>query len=173
MRTFRIEELLNNPKQYLAALERKLKQESKLQEYEDQLVVTREALQEKDTELTRLGRALGRGSLAENRHDKLAREINDEIEVLVKEEERLTGLVNGEKEKEQMLNSLEKLARVYRKKYKTISKQVKEQIVCLLIHRVTVYRNGRVIVEHRIPKLDDDSDDSDNQLSNHGGDAGN
>ncbi|MCB9807628.1 recombinase family protein [Candidatus Peribacteria bacterium] len=169
-----IEKLLNNPKQYLAALERKLKQESRLPEYEEQLADTNKKLKGKEIERKRLNKAMKTGAMSYQDYDEEITETREAEVLLESEVRRLTALIDGEKEKEQMLNSIEKLAKTYQKKYKSMNKETKERIVRLLIHRVVIYPNRPPLVEHRIPKLEeeDDSDNSDNQLSNHGGDAG-
>lgn len=161
-----IEALLKDPKQYLKALERKLKKESRLTEYEGQLIELDKKMKEKDKERKPLIDALKRGTLTPKDYDEAIIGTNAEADVITSEITRITALRDGEKEKEQMLNSLEKLAAAFQKKYKKIDKQIKEGIVRLLIHSVTVYKDGRVKVEHKIPKID-------NQLWNHGGDAGN
>lgn len=160
-----IEALLKDPKQYLKALERKLKKESRLTEYEGQLIELEGKMKEKDKERKPLIDALKRGTLTPKDYDEAIANTNAEADIITSEITRITALRDGEKEKEQMLNSLEKLAAIFQKKYKNLDKQIKEGIVRLLIHSVTVYKDGRVKVEHKIPKID-------NQLWNHGGDAG-
>lgn len=160
-----IEALLKDPKQYLSALERKLKQESRLHEYEDQLSELTEKLKEKDQERKRLIDALKRGTLNSKDYDEAVAGTNEEAEIIASELKRVGSLRDGEREKEQMLASLEKLAAAFQKKYKKLDKKTKEQIVRLLIHRVTVYPGERVKVDHKIPKFR-------SQLWDNGGDAG-
>ena len=161
-----IDHLLKDPKEAIAALDKKIQKESKAVEYELTIKEHSAELEEKEREQERLASALRRGTLKEKLYDKQVAEIDQESLTLQDEIDRLHRLLQAEKEKEELKNSLGKLAGAYKKKFGKISRKTKESIIRMLVNRITINPSGEIAIDYAIPKVK-------NRVNKYGGDAGN
>ncbi len=160
-----IDELLREPKATLKALDAKIKKESKAAEYEEQIKEYESKLKEKDDEEKRLVSALQRGKLKGEHFDNAVEEINSAVVVIQSEIADLQMLLQTEREREELKESLAKLSAEYKKKYGKIDRKTKEAIIRKLVNKVIIHPSGQILVDYAI-------ENKSKRVNKHGGDAG-